>query len=78
MRTRSWVTSLITISVLAPPAQAGTIALEERTWVFTAAPGERNDVTVESAPGDGGPNRLVGRALRLADRDHGVPHGVGC
>ncbi len=32
--------------------------------MFTAAPGERNDVTVESAPGDGGPNRLEGRAGR--------------
>ncbi|MBE2319981.1 hypothetical protein DVA67_028715 [Solirubrobacter sp. CPCC 204708] len=52
MRTRSWATSLITTSlVVAAPAHAGTITLEDRTWVFTAAPGERNRITVESVPG---------------------------
>lgn len=67
MHTRSWPTSLITTSVallLAAPAHAGTIVLHSTPpdpgnrydqgvayWVFTAAPGERNDIVVESVPG---------------------------
>jgi hypothetical protein len=58
VHTRSWPTSLITTSALlalAAPAQAGTIELrtyKERSWyVFTAAPGERNAVTVEMTAG---------------------------
>ncbi len=66
MRTRFWLTSLITISVAAP-AQAGTIKRvtypgagksgPSSYYVFTAAPGERNDIVVERVPG----------GLRLAD-----------
>lgn len=68
MHTRSWPTSLITTSLalgLAAPAQAGTIELrphidhgnDVRESVFTAAPGEVNQVTVEP----------VGRGFRLTD-----------
>ena len=62
MRTRSWVTSLITISVLAPPAQAGTITRFDPPpgstdgvprYTFTAAPGEVNDIVVQRVEGSG-------------------------
>jgi len=50
--------SLALVLILAAPAQAGTIELRKGAtadsanfYVFTAAPGERNDIVVEEVPG---------------------------